>query len=95
MENLSCVEMTASPLAAHTHTHAHTHTLSLTHAHIPLRLTAPTKPQCILGTIKETRDHRSGQRTQTEGERRRAREIEMDDREGEREEVDQRQASGD
>lgn len=61
------------------------------HAHIPLRLTAPTKPQCILGTIKETRDHRSGQRTQTEGERRRVRGIEMDDREGERNEVKQRQ----
>ncbi|CAK6979042.1 hypothetical protein NFI96_027590%2C partial [Scomber scombrus] len=60
--------MTASPLAAHTH------------MHIPLRLTAPTKPQCILGTIKETRDHRSGQRTQTQGERRRAREIEIDER---------------
>lgn len=41
-----------------------------------------------MGTIKETGDHRSGQRTQTEGVRRRVREIEIDDREGGKEERD-------
>lgn len=65
----------------------HIHSPSRSHKHTPsrtlsLRLTAPTKPQCILGTIKETGDHRNGQRTQTQGERRRARAIEIDDREG-------------
>lgn len=92
MENLSCVEMTTSSLAARacmrgharTHTHIHTHTRKVHHtlSHIPLRPAAPTKPQRILGTIMETRDHRSGQRTQTEGERWRAREIERDDKGG-------------
>lgn len=93
MENLSCVQMTASSLAARTradergartHTHAQMHmrarTVHHTLSHIPLRPAAPTKPQRILGTIMETRDHRSGQRTQTEGERGRAREIERDDK---------------
>lgn len=40
--------------------------LLTTRAHTSFWLTAPTKPQCILGTIRVTGDHGSGQRTQTQ-----------------------------